>query len=174
MNSPSSNPSTYSHWASRFLIGRNPKWTMVRVLFVMITSYILFGHILLPIRVTGISMEPNYLNGRVNFINKLAYRSIPPQRGDVVGIRTQSAKAIYMKRVVALPGEKVALRAGIVYINGQPLEEPYTKPNPSWNGVELRLKDQEYLVIGDNRTMRMDQHDFGTTDITQFVGRVLF
>lgn len=146
----------------------------MRIVFVVAFSYAIFGHVLIPIRVTGISMEPTYRNGRVNFINKWAYRSSPPRRGDVVGIQTQDAKVIYMKRVIGLPGEWVSMQAGITHIDGKPLDEPYTKPNPSWNGRDLELKENEYFVVGDNRSMRMMDHDFGTTDVSKIVGRVLF
>lgn len=164
----------FASWISRFIVGRKPKWTLVRVLFVIVVSFVLFTRVLIPIRVTGISMEPAYRDGRINMVNKLAYRSSTPQRGDVIGIRTEAFKAIYMKRVIGLPNETISMRGGVTYVNGQPIEEPYTKANPDWNRKPIHLEENQYFVVGDNRSMALRDHAHGAVHFTNIVGRVLF
>lgn len=159
----------------RVVFGRNPRMTLLRVLFVVVRSYVLFGFVLVPVRVTGISMEPTYHDGRVNFVNRLSYRSDRwVQRGDVIGIQSHSERALYLKRVIALPGERVSIRAGVVHIDGKPLAEPYTKPNPGWFMPPVQVSTNEVFVIGDNRTMGIREHSFGLVNRADVVGRILY
>lgn len=160
--------------ASRLIFGKNPKVTLVRALLLILVCYLVFNHVLIPIRVTGVSMEPTYRNGRINFVNRFAFRSEPPKRGDVVGIMPEEFKVMYMKRVIALPTERVRISEGIVYINGDPIQEPYTRPNVTWNRRETQLGPDEYFVIGDNRTMSIVDHAHGKVWLTNIVGKVLF
>src|SRR2546422_9544584 len=109
-------------WVSRIVFGRNPKRTAVRAVLLVILSLVVFKFVLLPIRVVGISMAPNYHHGQINFVNRLAYLKARPKRGDVVAIRINGERALLLKRVIGLPGETVAWEEGIVRINAWPLE----------------------------------------------------
>jgi signal peptidase I len=133
-----------------------------------------------PILVQGISMQPTYRDGQRRFLNKLAYRSAQPQRGDVIGIREAGKQVLLLKRVIALPGERLRIVQGTVLINGEPLEEPYLLPptngvqNPArWNIEEVRLQEDELYVIGDNRSMRQGDHYFGIVNENRIVGRLM-
>ena len=162
----------------RLVVGRRPRRTLVRLVVLVLASLVLFfvlKFLLLPVRVTGISMAPNYRDGHVNFINKLAYRSHPPARGDVVGIRFLGEQVLLLKRVVGLPGERIVIRQGIIEINGEPLAEPYLKLAPApWNEPEYRLTADEYFVVGDNRQMPGNQHTHGVADRNLIIGKALF
>ena len=79
-----------------------------------------------------------------------------------------------MKRIVALPAERVSIVEGIVEINGQSLIEPYVHQRARWNYPEVTVGPREYFVIGDNRSMRMADHDFGRVDARRVLGRLLF
>jgi signal peptidase I len=81
---------------------------------------------------------------------------------------------LYVKRIVALPGERVSLAAGQVYVNDVPLVEPYVRERHPWDVPEVTLTAREYFVIGDNRGMRAKDHDFGRVDVSRIVGRVVF
>jgi signal peptidase I len=143
----------------------------------VLTVFILYKFVVIPIRVTGISMAPTYRDGSVNFINRLAYRHSTPQRGDVVGVRLSAGEHImYMKRVVALPGETIAFYDGVLYINDQPMSEPYLKYNcHCWDMAPVHLGPNWYYVVGDNRSMpQKDHYQFKADLITQIVGKVIF
>ena len=129
-------------WVRIAVIGRNPKVTLVRVAVLIVTCFIVFKFILLPIRVEGISMLPNYKDHSWNFVNRLAYLWHEPQRGDVVGSGfhaptprrhssgrqlAETPHVMYLKRIIGLPGETVAFEDGRVLINGEVLDEPYEK-----------------------------------------------
>lgn len=163
------------HWWLRILIGRRPVFTLIRVVIWVAAAFFVFRVALLPVRVQGVSMTPAYKNGGVNFISRWSYARHRPVRGDVVGIRFAGPHVMLLKRIIALPAERVAIRQGIVYINDQPLDEPYVKLfNPSWQQAEVTLKPDEYYVIGDNRGMRSDEHTHGRVEVQRIMGKVLF
>ena len=161
-------------------IGRNPRTTLVRLAVTLVLVLVGFPMSIQPILVQGISMQPTYRDGQRRFLNKLAYRFSPPQRGDVIGIREAGKQVLLLKRVVGLPGESLRIVQGTVLINGEPLEEPYLLPptngvrNPApWNLQEVRLGQDEHYVIGDNRSMRQTDHYFGIVERERIVGRLI-
>lgn len=144
----------------RLIFGRNPAWTVVRILFVVLVTLILFKFVLVPIRVTGQSMFPTYKNGQVKFVNKLAYRHNDPQRGDVVAVEFAGNEILLLKRIIALPGETFRVYNGECYVNGEKLVEPYANgriPAPTGKGYgsmdPVTLGPGEYVVLGDNRAV---------------------
>ena len=145
------NPSYSTIWCLRLLFGRKPKWTLVRVLLLIITSVVLFGFILVPVKITGRSMEPTCYDGQVSLVNMFAYIWKEPQRGDVVAINIDDKRQVLLKRVIGMPGEKIAFHTGIVFINGKRLEEPYLSSAGAWEWPEETLGDKTYFVTGDNR-----------------------
>ncbi|HXG54190.1 MAG TPA: signal peptidase I [Vicinamibacterales bacterium] len=158
----------------RLLVGSNPRRTFVRVVILIAASAITFGWILLPIRAEGISMLPTYESGTLHFVNRLSYIAASPARGDVIAIRLAGDRVYYVKRVVALPGERVQIVDGTIHVNDVPLSEPYVKNRRPWNVDEVALTYQEYFVVGDNRGMNAADHDFGRAQRSRIVGRVVF
>ena len=158
----------------RLLIGRNPKWTMIRAACTAVVAFVVFKFVLVPVRIAGESMTPAYRDGSVNCINRFAYRWHSPRRGDVVGVRTSGIHNMYFKRIIALPGETVAIEHGVVQINGRPLDEPYVKAREPWELPPRKLEADEYLVIGDNRGMAQQWHSFGVAEAKRIVGKVLW
>jgi len=184
-------------WLRIVLIGRRPKYTLVRIVVLVVVAFILFGFILLPVRIGGPSMLPTYRAGGVNVVNHLAYLRHEPRRGDVVTIRISGTEysarelftdlthvrlefgrlfrpsTMYMKRVVGLPGETIAFSGGKLLVDGQPLNEPYLKFSCAWERPPQKLGPNQYFVVGDNRAMRMDDHTFGAAERSRIVGKVL-
>jgi signal peptidase I len=163
-----------AHGVRRLIFGENPRRTTVRILILAAVSVLTFGWILLPVRTEGVSMMPTYRSGSLNLVNRLAFAMEPPQRGDVVAIRLAGPHAVYIKRIVGLPGERIAITDGTVRINGQPLDEPYVRNRSAWTLPEVQLGSDEYFLIGDNRGMREEEHDFGRAHRSRIVGKVLF
>ena len=160
-------------WVRIVVMGRNPKVTLVRVAILIVTCFVVFKFVLLPIRVEGISMLPTYRDRSVNFVNRLAYLRHEPQRGDVVSIRLAGPHVMYMKRIIGLPGETVAFKNGRVLINGEVLDEPYEKSPCDWNRAPVTLDSDEYFVVGDNRTMPWEQHKLGIVHRDHIVGKAI-
>ena len=158
----------------RLVFGSNPRRTAVRVLVLAAVSFVTFRWVLMPIRAEGISMLPTYRSGSLNLVNRLAFVYGTPQRGDIIAIRLAGPHVLYVKRIVALPGERFSMIQGQAYIDGVPHLEPYVRERRPWDYAEVTLTPREYFVIGDNRGMRASDHDFGRVDVTRIVGRVIF
>ncbi len=151
-------------------IGRNPTVTLMRLVVLMVVCLVVFKVVLIPVRVTGKSMEPTYRDGRVNFINRLAYLRSDPRRGDVVALQFEGSSQILLKRIVGLPGERISMRRGFIYINGKRLKESYTYGEVSALPGEVVLRPNQYFVIGDNRSVTV----FGVVERRDIRGKVLF
>jgi signal peptidase I len=160
-------------WLRRILIGRNPHRTAIRIVVVIVLSFVVFRFILLPIRVEGMSMMPAYRENRINFVNRLVYHFHPPERGDVVAIRTTGISIMYMKRIIGLPGETVGFHRGRAFINGKVLEEPYVRYKCNWEVAPKVLGKDEYYFVGDNRQMPVGDHTQGVASRHRIVGKVL-
>ena len=153
-------------------LGRHPTRTLVRVIVLIVGSAVVFGVLLRPIRASGVSMEPTYAPGALLFCNTLAYRTGDPKQGDVVAIRLAGPNVVLVKRVVGMPGDHVRIVNGVVEINGIPYDEPHVTKRLPWNYAEVAVGADEYFVIGDNRSMRMDLHDFGRVQRERILGRI--
>ena len=174
IDSAPTEPPPRQSWLRVLAIGRNPRNTVIRALIVAAILVVLFRFILLPVRVSGISMQPTYRNGTINFVNRAAYWLREPQRSDVVGYAITGQHAMLFKRIIALPGETIQIRDGVVLINDQELEEPYLKYRATWNTKPVALATNEYYMIGDNRGMPQTDHDFGRGPRDHVVGKALW
>ena len=169
------NQARQASWLRTIVIGRNPRRTLIRIVVIVVTCVLLRAYVVVPIRVNGPSMLPTYRTGKINLVNRLAYLRHEPQRGDVVAIRLAGESVMFMKRVVGLPGETIAFSNGRLLINGRPLEEPYMIFSCHWNFVpdSSHLGEDEYYVVGDNRTMPHTDHTQGAATRERIVGKVL-
>lgn len=159
----------------RFLIGRSLSRTLLRIAVLIASVMICYRWFLMPFVVSGDSMLPSYLDGDVHVAYRRAYRTELPQRGDVVLIDIAGGKQFLVKRIVGLPGERFAIKEGVILINGEPLAEPYlmTK-NRTWNRPEIILRPNEFYFIGDNRSMEMRYHTTDTVRGDRIAGKVIY
>ena len=153
---------------------------------VVVLAIILYFGISLAVQavhVEGLSMYATLDNNDYLIANKIDYRLHPPQRGDIIILRppTDNSKD-FIKRVIALPGEKLLIRDGYVYINGHKLDEPYlpevwtTLNNPPpWSvGDGAVIPANQYFVMGDNRNRSQDSRIFGPIGRDRIDGRAWF
>ena len=161
-------------FARRAIFGRHPRRTVVRIAVLAAISFVTFGWLLTPVRVRGISMQPTYQDGAINLVNRAVYTLRAPARGDVVAIRLAGPHVLYVKRIVALPGERIAIAGGVVMLNGVALDEPYVQQRQAWDVDEVLVGPREYFVVGDNRSMRVADHDFGRVDARRILGKLVF
>ena len=130
-----------------------------------------------PVRIDGNSMAPLLSDHESIFIKRIVYHLEPIQRGDVVVFeypldRTKS----FIKRIVALPGETVEIRQGLVYVNGNWLPEPYVPPkydDPCDFGP-MQVPSDSYFVMGDHRDSSNDSRVFGPVASRLIYGRAVF
>ncbi|NEZ64055.1 signal peptidase I [Leptolyngbyaceae cyanobacterium CCMR0082] len=124
------------------------------------------------------SMDPTLHIGDRLLIEKLSYRFHPPHHGDIVvfepppqlqaiGYRPEQA---FIKRVMGLPGDTLAVRQGQVYRNDQPLTEPYILAAPNYEMTPVAVPDNTVFVMGDNRNDSNDSHIWGFLPIENIIG----
>jgi signal peptidase I len=130
-----------------------------------------------PVKVEGTSMAPLLSDQERIFINKFVYRFEAIHRGDVVVFwypldRSKS----FIKRVIALPGETVSIRQGVVTVNGNVVPEPYVPPQ--YEDVSdygpVRVPKDSYFVMGDHRISSNDSRVFGPVASRFIYGRAVF
>ena len=147
---------------------------LIRVLILALVAFLFFGFLCEPMYLNGGSMEPNYHNGTLNFCWSPTYWFRKPERGDVVVLRYAGERIKLLKRIVALPGETVEFRAGILYVNGVVQDEPYVKlKREKWELKPRKVSAGHYYVVGDNRSMPMYQHKFGEIRQSRVEGTLL-
>jgi signal peptidase I len=130
-----------------------------------------------PVRVEGTSMLPQLQDQDRLFINKFAYDIGQIHRGDVVVFRyPHDVTKSYIKRVIALPGDDLRIDHGVVWVNGQPLEESYVPPwyRDERSQPEMVMPAGEYFVMGDHRSISSDSRDFGPVARNLIYGRAAF
>jgi signal peptidase I len=157
----------------RFFFPSLNKRYFVRLLFIALVCYLIFGHLLIPLRIQGSSMDPAYRDNSFAFCWRLQYLFTPPERFDVVTVRYSGRKVMLLKRVVALPGETVEFRNGFLYVNGNLIEEPYVRHRSDWELPPRTVSPGHVYVVGDNRGTSMASHRFGEVTVNRIVGGVL-
>ena len=149
-------------------------------------------------RILGTSMEPNFHTDQLVLVNKAAYfhldantwlKLIPgvhpdgknviwlfggPKRGDVLIFEPPDVvNEDYIKRVIGLPGDKVEVKSGNVYVNDKPLNEPYIKEAPFSPYNAAIVPPNQLFVMGDNRNASRDSRSFGMLPVDLIVGKAL-
>lgn len=127
----------------------------------VLLAFVLVFLVGMKISVIGVSMEPALYNGQEVFINRFIYKLFQPGRGDIVAFLPNGNQNshYYLKRVVGLPGERIQIIGGYVYIDGELLDEGDIYDKISDPGIaenEVILGSDEYFVLGDNRNSSED------------------
>ncbi len=146
------------------------KTFLIRIALVTATALILFGYVLTPFRISGRSMEPTYRDGSFNFCFRLHYLFSSPEREDVVTIHLAGESVMLLKRVVGLAGDVVEFRMGQLFVNGVKATEPYLEYPSDWNLPPRSVKPGYVYVVGDNRSVPIQTHQFGQTPVKRIVG----
>jgi signal peptidase I len=157
---------------------------LVKIVIISLAIIIPIRHFLIqPFYVKGASMEPNFFDREYLIVNEISYRFSNPRRGDVIVFRyPRNPQEYFIKRVIGLPGEKIQIKDGNVYIynidnpQGIILKEPYLPAGTktyNLNKEVISLGNDEYFVLGDNRNSSKDSRSFGPVKRSFIIGRVL-
>ena len=156
---------------------------IVEITLVAIAAVFLIRSFLVqPFLVSGSSMVPSFSNGDYLLIDEITYRFRLPERGEVVVFRYPNNESTYfIKRIIGMPGERVEIKINRVMIfnndnpQGFALTENYLPRAVTTSGnMEFRLKSNEYLMLGDNRSYSFDSRSWGPLSINDIVGLVRF
>ncbi len=156
----------------RLVIGARPRNTIRRALLLAGICVVVFRFVWIPVWVQGHSMAPTLQDGAFRFAHRLGIQRRPPQRGDVVVIELAGQRAMYLKRILAVPGDAVQFRDGTLWVNGEEVPEPYVVYDGNWNTGLEQLGPDEFFVAGDNRSEPWEWHTMGVVDRERIAGRV--
>lgn len=181
---------------------------VLELVTLVLVVMVLLRQVIMPYAVDGASMNPFLENGEHLFVNRLSYADLnltswlnalpgidvgkgevvsfgTPERGDIVVLNPPTeSDSPYVKRVIALPGETVSFRDGLVFVDGDPLTESYidgaitfcrtpiAQGSTSW--CSLTVPEDSVYVLGDNRMHSSDSRAFGPVKISAIVGKVVF
>ena len=152
-------------------------------------------------KVEGASMYPTLKSGQYVLVNKLAYANLnqvrlsklipfwnvtnlkdnrnlrSPARGEIIVFRfpdhnPDNRKRDFVKRVIAVPGDKIAIISGVVWVNDKSIQEGYLEYRDTFNMDERILKETDYFVLGDNRTGSNDSRAWGPVPEVNILGKV--
>ena len=133
---------------------------LIRVLIVILTAWVFFKFICMPLVIQGESMKPTYPSSGFMFGWAPAYWFKTPRRGDIV-IMKYGRGAMLLKRVIGLPGDRIAFKNGRLIRNGEAVDEPYILGPSDWELPERTVERNHYYLVGDNRSVPMEAHVFG-------------
>ena len=146
------------------------------VLIAFLPLFIISQFIARPFIVQGASMEPNFQDGNYLIIDMVSYKFNDPERGDAVVFRYPGNRSLfYIKRVIGLPGDHVALRNGDVFVNNKIIEEKYSSldiDSLAFNQTNFFLTKNQFFVMGDNRMMSFDSRSWGPLERSDIIGSV--
>ena len=143
------------------------------IVFAPLSSY-LINHSTDRLKMVSISMQPVLSPGDYFIVDKLAYDSDLPHRGDIVLYAYTIDRGLRISRVIGLPGENIQIKkSGRVYINGELLNEPSSIPVTSYIG-EWQVGPAEYFVLGDNRDSSADSRRIGMIPAENVFGKVTY
>jgi len=141
----------------------------------MVLAYLIQGFVVQSWIVDGPSMEPTVLDTERLFLNKFIYRLGSPKRGDIVVFHLpKRGDKDFIKRVIGLPGETLEVKLGRVYINQQPIDEPYIRKDVLSEYSKIVVPQGHVFVMGDNRPNSHDSRAFGTVSINLIRGKAIF
>ncbi|MDI4649853.1 signal peptidase I [Cohnella hashimotonis] len=155
---------------------KNGVWGWVRFVLLLAVAMLILHNLIGLTRVSGHSMDPTLQNGSVLLVDKLSLFLGAPEYGDVVTVKDDRLGYTIVKRVIAVGGDRVAIREGVTYVNEVPLVELYTY-GTSEDMAEQTVGKDDLFVAGDNRTpgASLDSRDpkLGTVHISDIKGYAL-
>jgi len=147
------------------------------LLFSASASVLIITFLYQPVRVEGTSMLPRLVDQDRLFINKFVYKFTDIEHGDVIVFRyPRDETKSYIKRVIAVPGDRLRIDRGQVYVNGKAINEPYIPEEyRDTRSLDAMIVPQgEYFVMGDHRLISSDSREFGPVRRDLIYGKASF
>lgn len=159
-----------SRW-HRFLLPTLDRPFLLRLATTAIIAWVFFGYLCIPALINGESMYPTYKNRAFLFCWRPRYWFASPRHGDVVMLKIAGCRVMLLKRIVALPGDTVSFKDGVLMLNGEEPLVPWARTsNCDWNLEPRTVQPGHVYVVGDNRGMPSNEHEFGEIATSRIAG----
>ncbi|MCR5415448.1 MAG: signal peptidase I [Pseudobutyrivibrio sp.] len=152
---------------------------VIEILAVVVAAYLVVLAFGKQVECSNESMEPTYEAADTLLVNTIAYKISTPKRDDIIAFKPKSnVNASYsVKRVIAVPGDKIYIKNGRIYLNDELVKEKIdtdTIDNPGIAATEITLSDDQYFVLGDNRNASEDSRyeSVGFVSMNDILGKV--
>lgn len=141
---------------------------------------VIYAFLFRPYQVNGHSMDPNFQNGEYVLTNLITLRMGPLRRGDIiVFVSPPDKEKDYIKRIIGLPGDRIKISGGDVYLNGEKLDQtPFLASDVKTNGGsflgegdEVAVPEDSYFTMGDNRAFSSDSREWGFVPKSAVIGK---
>lgn len=147
----------------------------VRVSLVALVTFVVCRYVVTPAWTNGASMIPTYSEHQFLPIWRPAYWFREPRPGDIVMVRYLGQRQLFLKRVVATAGQSVEFRGGRLFIDGKECQASWAHLSDcDWEMTPRTVPAGEIYIIGDNRSMPINEHRFGHVSIKRVVGAPLW
>ena len=140
---------------------------MIVVIAVVVIAQVACGQQDTRVKLSGYSMKPNFTDGDIFKVEEVSLENL--KRGDLVLLEIDGN--LIIKRLIGLPNETISIHDRSIFINGIVLEEPYETVPPLYKIDEIKLDNDSYYVLGDNRNDSMDSHSWGPVKGNTIKGR---
>jgi signal peptidase I len=147
------------------------------ILFAFAIAIFIVVFVVQPVKVEGTSMQPELSDQDRIFVNRLVYRFADISRGDVVVFwYPKDRSKSFIKRVLGVPGDRIEIRRGMVYVNGVRISEPYLKSSfrDHKSYAKVVVPPGKYFVLGDHRNSSNDSRSWGFVDRRLIYGKAVF
>ena len=173
-------------------------WELIQTVALTLLIFVAMRSVVQNFKVEGTSMEPTLHHNEFLIINKAAYTRVDgtpfehlvayasngngtagpkflfaePARGEIIVFRyPQQPEKDFIKRIIGVPGDKVEVRAGRVYLNDRLIEEPYAREGATYDSPPRAVPPGQYFVLGDNRPNSSDSHVWGFVPADNLIGK---
>lgn len=146
------------------------------IVFASLTAVLIVVFVVQPVKVEGTSMEPRLFDDERIFVNKFVYHFSEISRGDIVVFwYPKDTSKSFIKRVIGLPGERVEVRDGVVFVDDQVIDEPYVPSDyiDPLTSDAITIPEGCYYVMGDHRNSSNDSRNWGTVPSEYIFGKAM-
>jgi signal peptidase I len=156
---------------SRSPLGRLAREVAETLVIALVLTFFIRAFVVESYLIREHSMEPTLFHGERVLVTKISYRFAEPKAGDIVVFAHPEEEVDLVKRVVGLPGQTVEVVSGRLYVDGEPVDEPYVRRPGSGDAASMTVPEEYLFVMGDNRVNSKDSRYFGPVPRANVKGR---
>ena len=156
------------------VLPRRLRMAVLRLTVIILVTWCACKWLCLPLYIKGASMEPTYSSNGFNFCWTPAFLLSQPKTGDIVIVKYAGTSAMLLKRVVATEGQTLQFSSGKLLVDGIERQEPYVKGPCNWELPPRKVSPGCIYIVGDNRSMPIEQHVFGEVELKKVKGAPLW